>query len=761
MMTRISSLNGDLASYRDKLSTKSDELAAALALPRDDPQLHMKLHDLESANSDLRAQIDTANQKLTRAKEEIFSLQEASLNSGEQLQELENKLSDAQNTIKNSAEEKIQLLAISKLDIEKLRQDVSKAASASKSEMVMRHECVVKNLERRQAEAESQARFMKEELQRVRDEKAGYVNSTSELQSELSTQMENVARLTAQLNQLESQSVSQDDFDRQRHSGESARRELTELRTFLEDARNKAEKNLTAARQSTAEVEIQLRRVHDLERENTLLQEQNDDLQKKYDALSALKIHHQPVQQPASLQMGPLGRSSESSQPSPQPDLDIGTPRASDEDERIPRPHLFRRPANASLLGVHPAGDRRQPGSKSSVSQANEATVMANGPSFGVTPNTVRVSSFKDVPNSLVLGHAELNAEHVADQTPKPLKPANRKASTIIQRPGTEDQILSENKSAGYSSGVTRSLREETTICIQASTNGITPHFAMTPIGSSQVSNPTSYSPLIEKIAEIHSQEALRFAYATNRVDKLREARVDHNPAMKTPATHQSSQKPMEGPSRNGIPPNEDNEFAVINTNKPSFPVTASDTNRAKYQIPRKPSVPRSDAKPLKSALKRACSKSTVEPEPETDVAEPASTAKPATLQKGMVAQLSKRGPQKTQQQAEPKLPRDQYHRVASGGNRAAQSESSRHAPVAQNRSRLNQNHKQVTEESPPMTMSRKRSASGLGQGVANKRLRLSFAPKKTIRKVIPGSQEVIPDSQPSQETRGRQCYRY
>src|SRR4051812_7490390 len=96
MTKRIASLESDLARTRDQLSAKCDELAAALALPKEDPHIRNRCHELESANTALRGQIDASAQEAIRVKEELASVRKSSLEFEDQHRKLQDDYSHAQ-----------------------------------------------------------------------------------------------------------------------------------------------------------------------------------------------------------------------------------------------------------------------------------------------------------------------------------------------------------------------------------------------------------------------------------------------------------------------------------------------------------------------------------------------------------------------------------------------------------------------------------------------------------------------------------------
>lgn len=291
LTTRLSALEIELTSCRSLLGTKCDELAVALALPKDDPKLRGTCQDLEDKNLFLQHKVDAADRETSNLKEELATLRETSLETERQLHRLRDEYDDAQSSLQKFAEEKQTYMSNAKLDIERARQDVAKASIAAKNELIMRHDALVKNLEQRRAEAESQVTVMKEELQQMQGDRESCANSTTQLQRELSACRAEAIQQSRHIKQLEMQSVSRELLERQEASLKCALGEIAELRTRLERIQTEATRSNCAVLQSARDIEHCLRQLNDQEHEKESLREQNIILQEKYDALSVSTAH--------------------------------------------------------------------------------------------------------------------------------------------------------------------------------------------------------------------------------------------------------------------------------------------------------------------------------------------------------------------------------------------------------------------------------------------------------------------------------------
>lgn len=279
-------LRRDLADSRGQLSAKSDELAAILALPKEDPKLQAKIRDLENTNSALQGQLDAVNEETSRLKSELTPLQEASLGRQEEIKEIERKFKEAQTRIKSFNEEKKKYQEACKTDSERTCQELAKKANNSKTEMNLKHQAIAKNLEKKRAEAEAELDTAKEELQRIKDER---VSSAGEI-SKLRTQLATVGQLDARMQHLAELNTGLENLDSQTNDLQSARRDITRIQNQIESVRNENTRIQEARTRERKEFEETSKRIGDLQREKQAVEEQNVNLQEQVEALNeALK----------------------------------------------------------------------------------------------------------------------------------------------------------------------------------------------------------------------------------------------------------------------------------------------------------------------------------------------------------------------------------------------------------------------------------------------------------------------------------------
>jgi hypothetical protein len=699
LTARIVGFESELASCRRLLSAKSDELAVALALPRDDPELRRRCRDLEGANTILQEQVKIVSGENATIQQELSSLRESSQQIENKLRELGESYSGAQCLIKKFAEEKKIYMSNAKLDIEKARQDVAKASSAARSEIMMRNDALVKNLEQRRTEAESQVKIMKEELQRMQDERVSYSNSASVLQQELSACREENIRKASQIKQLEQQSVSLEALEQQEASLEYARAEITQLRTILEDVRNEATGSLSSALQIPKDIENRLLKVDDLELQTDALKEQNLNLQKRYDAL------------------------------------------------RESTGQFARRES------VHDRHDECITALRNSRElEAPHWPTQVNEESTGSTQLTGSITSSVNWPGK----QAEISTKQ--QLTHKPLKVANRTTNNITLQPSTVEPVSSHRDMPAYNlrqSTVTRTSHttHETTVRVQTPIDEIIPFSNFSPIKSCPPSSLTDVSPIMDHLESINSHDDLRKACAVIRAKKQAGSKVEQAHAAKDHTVPSFVQNTSSGSGRGQYPlsyqaPNGNNQ--LVGATRKSGELRSIAREFQNESIAEKSPMPRKNSTILKSALKKPSSG----PNPTRE--------NPKLSKSGVVLKSVPvgRGVNKSQRRPAPELG---YKRVASGqapksrGGSAQVNDSSRVEASLQYQPPQYQHMNQFAQKSPlmpgPKRNERKRAASSVvGDGEGPKsakapRTSLHFKPTESVipdSQVIPGSPQAI-----------------
>lgn len=287
---QIDELKRDLADCHSQLSSKTDELASALAAPKEDPRLKAQIQDLESANDTVRGQLEGSSQELAKLRGELSSHQELSRRKDQQIKNWEQKLNEAQSRINTLNEEKTKFIANKQQEIETAcqaeRQRIAKAAETSKATMKMKLESEVSLLERKVKERDAELALAKEDLQKAQDGSFAQDNKANKLQQELVIYKGKLGQQLAHLKRLEEQNPGREASDRLADTLQSVRNECTELRNHLESIRNENIQNVKAALKGQQAIERNLRQLDALENENEQLKQKNVELQTRVKSLN-------------------------------------------------------------------------------------------------------------------------------------------------------------------------------------------------------------------------------------------------------------------------------------------------------------------------------------------------------------------------------------------------------------------------------------------------------------------------------------------
>ncbi|KAG9246922.1 hypothetical protein BJ878DRAFT_558681 [Calycina marina] len=291
LFSSIEELSQELSSYREKLALKSEELAVALATPHDDSSLTSKIDELTSKNSDLRGQVDTANQEAIRIANEMTDLQEASTRSQEKIKELKEKVRKAHESLRAAQGEGKRLVEVSEKQIVKAKQEVARNAAEARKEMEMKHASTVHNLEQMRDEAEGRERVARAELAELQSNEESNEEEISSYKDKMAAQAEELQRLSQRpdartVESIISGYVTQLDLQKshlekleirasQNKKGleeigqelESAQVEVAKLQSDLETTRAESARKIEMALQKHDSLENRLQQV------NTLLNE--------------------------------------------------------------------------------------------------------------------------------------------------------------------------------------------------------------------------------------------------------------------------------------------------------------------------------------------------------------------------------------------------------------------------------------------------------------------------------------------------------
>jgi hypothetical protein len=767
MTKQVDGLRLDLTDCRGQLTAKSDELAATFALPREDPQLRRKLQDLESVNEALCSQADAAKEETSLANEELRNLRDAALETQDQLEEIEGKLSVAQDSVKKLTEDKKKYIVTSKMEADKARQEVAKAASASKAEMTIRHDALVRSLEQRRAEVETQLRLVKEELQRSQNDRTAFSSNFDKLQTELNYYKERFLLQETHINRLEEQNLHLDETERRAISIQETRHETVKLRTLHEQMRSEVVQRTDAALRAHKEVEDKLRKVDDLEKENELLKRQKMDLQMKLDRLSP-SINH-----PNTKSRVIEGHTSHQfEQVSSRKSQAIASHECQTRPSNVSPSQFSYNPDDILRSGhrttpmkpLQNTSNQRYLASRDVVNLPGRHSPLGNSTScadlgiIGPPPQVTRPPFQKA--SLLSASDSPLELQMISTQQSmsdsRPLRPARRKSSNTAQpqQLQTREQVLSCTETTKYSFQTSTTYKDEQTphLVNEKSANRqspaeIQPFSAITPIGTASSSPLPDIVSMMEHLGSPSNHVDHQGTYKKNLMSR------DPGPGELPSNSRSNATRQGGGPARfaknttaaqltrNGTPLSyqfsDVDQFpaATVNVHK-TGPSAAEESSR------------RRELQPLKGVLKKPGAVPKMINKRGNSGKRPSATFEPSDTAP-MQDRSSARGANRNQSRTQAKNTRggSSYNRVASGKSTKSNamdvasdhfSRTPHQTPIGQQRNN--------TEKSPPMAAPRRNSLKRAASSVLlaeqpAKAPRLSLERRYSGR-VIPNSQE-------------------
>jgi septal ring factor EnvC (AmiA/AmiB activator) len=543
LANQIDELKRDLIDCRGQLSSKHDELATALAAPKEDPRLRVQIQDLETANGTVTGQLESSNQELAKVKEELSSIRDSARRKDQQMKDREQELNDAQSRIKTLQEEKTKILANKQQEIENASQEerhrVAKAAETSKATLKMKLESEINHLERKIKEKDTELAQVRERLQTAQDGSDTYENNTNNLQRELVLYKEQFLQQIAQLKRLDGQNPGLEISDRLEDTLQSVRDECTELRSHLESIRTENSQNMEAALSGQQAIEENLRHIDGLENENEKLKERNSELQKRVENLNEAynqqkALHAESRGNQSSMDgvksiafatpQGMLLRNQQIQDTRPS-SRHIGNLESGSNlnNDRFHDGHGVETPEDALRKASRSIGSSRS-GSQAGKAAQTSSVKFANN---FETPPIRRQELLKE-------GSTNVNSSHpdssVASQTQRSgsgtrsLKVAARKHGTFGQSSGKGAVPHQLNRTTMFAQGVQAtytgdgSSRSTNAADLQGS-SGITP-FTAFPSSISTESPITDLSSMMEELGSVPDQEQLQDAYAKARGKK-------------------------------------------------------------------------------------------------------------------------------------------------------------------------------------------------------------------------------------------------
>lgn len=728
---QLNELKRDLAECRGQLSSKNDELAAALAAPKEDPRLRAQMQDLETANNTVTSQLEGSKQELAKLKEELGTFQESARRKEQHIKDWEHKFGDAQSRIKNLTEEKNKILSNKQQEMEKAcqeaRQTIAKSAEASKATQKMKLESEINHLEQKVKEKDAELALAKEDLHKARDGSEAHKNNANKFQGELALYKEQLIQQTAQLKRLEEQNTGQETSDRLSDSLQSIRSECAELQKHLESIRRENTQNVEAATRGQQAIERTLHRIDALENENAKLKETNAELQKRFVSLNEAYNQRKALHNGHGDDRRPIGGAKNTTFTTP-----IGV--LPTQQTRYPRPSpaiLSSVESNSVRTNDRILDDHGAETPENALRRAAKGIGShKSGPQFGKTTETsssmvTNNPETPQIPNRETFTGTSLNSPHTDSSSAsqhqrqgsgtRPLKIAARKRSTFGQSSRRESgphhlshtETITEGVQATYTS---KDTSHSTDAAAVQTPSGITP-FSQVAVTGPSPSPYTDLSSMLDELGPVTNREQFQEAYKKAR-SKKSEAPITNANVAGSGGLQTFAQRTMDSL--------EENEATEANAvPKAHAPSAEEEASR------------RRTAQPLKSAIKKPL------------VANNAAASAPKPVAATITqSKTSARPGSKALSQIQDGH-RGSYNRAVSGSK--PQTPTTGILPVAKESSLGIWTGKQ---QSPPMSMPKrnnsKRSASSTAQPQqAPKRARIRSQRGVSFKNV-----EVVPDSQ-------------
>lgn len=231
MTKKLDEVGHDLTICQAQLSSKNEELLAAIAIPKEDPRLQAKIQELDGIIGVLNSKYEGSKREVSTLKEQLNSLRETFNRKEQENQGFEQELNTARVRINNFAEEKNRYLASKDLENKQICQDLTRKAESSKATMKLKLESEVRNMEQKIKDKDSELNLAKEELRYLQSEKETAASNTAKVQAEVDAYKEQLIQQSVHLQRL--QATSQQTFETNQQDLQTIQMEVAELRDLL------------------------------------------------------------------------------------------------------------------------------------------------------------------------------------------------------------------------------------------------------------------------------------------------------------------------------------------------------------------------------------------------------------------------------------------------------------------------------------------------------------------------------------------------
>ncbi|CZT02684.1 uncharacterized protein RCO7_09376 [Rhynchosporium graminicola] len=290
---QLEQLQRELVDCQDRLKAREGELTEARAIPRDDPLLSTRIKELESARTVLESQLDTANQEISKAKDEVKSAREVAARKDQQVKGFEQKLNNAQKTVKAFNEVRDSYIAAKENEKKAACHELAKKAESQKETLRVKLESQINNARHRHQEKESELVQAKQKLQEIQTQLESQINGASNQNKQraafIGETKEQFARVQQLIEKAPSQKVPAEFFQEL----QSIKVTTKESHSRYDLAKDQLFKTIANATQEQRRIEEKVEKVGALNVEIQDLKEQCSGYQGQLEELSRAAIRHQ------------------------------------------------------------------------------------------------------------------------------------------------------------------------------------------------------------------------------------------------------------------------------------------------------------------------------------------------------------------------------------------------------------------------------------------------------------------------------------
>jgi hypothetical protein len=287
-MTRLKELTQELVDVRAQLANKNDQLMAAVAQPRDDPDAKRKITDLTTEIARLQELLTTANNNKHQSKQDLQASQELIAATQKQLRETEAKLQTAETDLRQvqSTGRKFQIDC--KNAIEKARQDIITITAGEKRDMAIQHNSIVEDLKKNHLETENQLRSALEELESSKRSNTDQATIISELKSDIIDCRHHLQQYLEDMQDLDRLAIPPEEISRQTQELSWFRQTLAEYQSTVQDLTDDLPIDIDLIRK---EFQERMKEAYGNKQELERLRKENDQLRRTIADAEKLQQH--------------------------------------------------------------------------------------------------------------------------------------------------------------------------------------------------------------------------------------------------------------------------------------------------------------------------------------------------------------------------------------------------------------------------------------------------------------------------------------